>query len=196
LLAAAGASAASGLARACAFDGIFDGGLGTIHPRAIEIALAVRAAVADGVLPQSALAPLAAGEAGLWRAAETLKRLGHRLSGVRSTAPTLPDIALLCSDASLWTRYVATAQSFDTLVHVSGAMPKDALVITDLAVLIALVDGRLPLGSAVQRGLLLIDAHGSEADAIERLLAAACDEPAPAGLDLATRTPWGPASLR
>ncbi|MEA2859177.1 MAG: hypothetical protein QOC72_1216 [Methylobacteriaceae bacterium] len=196
LVVAASASATSGAAHACAFDGIFDGGFGTIHPRAIEIALAVRAAVADGVLPQSALAPLSASEAGLWRAAETLKRLGHRLSGMRGTAPTLPDIALLCSDVSLWTRYIATAQSFETLVHVSGAMPKDALVITDLAVLTTIVEARLPLRVAVQRGLLIIDAHQTEADAIERLLAAACDEPAPASLDLVNRTPWGPASLR
>jgi hypothetical protein len=193
---AASASAASRAAHACAFDGIFDGGFGTIHPRAIEIALAVRAAVADGVLPQSALAPLSASEAGLWRAAETLKRLGHRLSGVRTTAPTPPQIALLCSEVSLWTRYVARPQSFDTLLHVSGAMPSDALVITDLAVLTALVDGRLPLRVAVQRSLLIIDAYQTEADAIERLLAAACDEPAPASLDLVNRTPWGPASLR
>jgi hypothetical protein len=75
-------------------------------------------------------------------------------------------------------------------------MPKDALVITDLAVLTTIVEGRLPLRVAVQRSLLLIDAHQIQVDAIERLLAAACDEPAPAGLDLATRTPWGPASLR
>jgi hypothetical protein len=190
------ASSASGAAHACAFDGIFDGGFGTIHPRAIEIALAVRAAVADGVLPRSALASLSASEAGLWRAAETLKRLGHLLSGRRGTAPTLPDIALLCSDVSLWTRYIATAQSFETLVHVSGAMPSDALVITDLAVLTTVVDGRLPLRVAVQRGLLLIDAHQIQVDAIERLLAAACDEPAPASLDLVNRTPWGAASLR
>jgi hypothetical protein len=196
LLAAATASVPSDLARACAFDGVFDGGFGTIHPKAIEIALAVRAAVADGMLPQSALAPLGAREAGLWRAAETLKRLGHRLSGVRTTALTPPDIALLCSEASLWTRYVARPQSFDTLVHVSGAMPSDAVVITDLAVLTAVVDGRLPVRVAVRRSLLIIDAHRTEADAVERLLAAACDEPAPASLDLANRTPWGAASLR
>src|SRR4051812_23438506 len=115
LLAAASASAASGAAHPCAFDGVFDGGFGAIHPRAIEIALAVRQAVADGVLPQSALAPLSAGEAGLWQAAERLKRFGHRLSAARATAAHLPDIALLCCDVSLWTRYVARVQSFDTL---------------------------------------------------------------------------------
>jgi hypothetical protein len=69
-------------------------------------------------------------------------------------------------------------------------------VITDLAVLTAVVDGRLPVRVAVRRSLLIIDAHRTEADAVERLLAAACDEPAPASLDLANRTPWGAASLR
>src|SRR6202035_449176 len=84
-LPAASVSGVTGLARACGFDGIFDGGFGAIHPRAIEIALAVRHAVADGLLPQSALNPLTPGEAGLWHATEMLRRLGRRLSAARAT---------------------------------------------------------------------------------------------------------------
>lgn len=191
----AGVASASGFARACVFDGVFDGGLGTVHPRAIEIALAVRQAVADGVLPEAALAPLSPGEAGLWQAMETLRRVGHHLSTARTMAPH-PDIALLCSDASLWTRYVARVQSFDILVHVNEPRRSDVVVVSDLAVLVALVEGRLPLRSAIKRGLIVIDTQRSEADAVERLLAAAFDKPASLDFDVANRMAWGAARLR
>jgi hypothetical protein len=195
-LAAAGASGASGLARACGFDGALDTGFGTIHPRAIEIALAVRQAVADSLLPQSALAPLTGGEAGLWHATEMLKHLGRRLSAARATGLQSPDIALLCADASLWTRYVANAQSFDALVHADKPAPPDAIVVTDIAVMAALTQDHLPVQSAITRGLLVIDAGRHDADAVAALLTAACKQPATTAVDVANRTPWGPSGLR
>jgi hypothetical protein len=195
-LAAASAFGASGVARACGFDGIFDGGFGTIHPRAIEIALAVRRAVADGLLPQSALGPLVPGEASLWHATEILKRLGRRLSATKVTGLRPPDMALLCSDASLWTRYVANARSFETVVHADKPALSDAVVVADLAVVAAVTDGHLPVGSAVARGLLVIEASRGDADAVEALLTAACDKAASTALDLADRMPWGPQGLR
>jgi hypothetical protein len=195
-LLAVGTSGASGLTRACGFDGIFDAGFGTIHPRAIEVALAVRRAVADGLLPQSALAPLTPGEAGLWHATEMLRHLGRRLSTGRATGLQSPDVALLCADASLWARYVANARSFDTLVHVDKPAPLDAIVITDLAVVAALTQGRLPAQTAITRGVLLIEASEQDVGAVTALLAVACHEPASAAMDVSSKTPWGPRSVR
>ena len=71
-------------ASACAFDGIFDGSIGYLHPRSVEVALAVRQAVADGALPEQALAPGMLNGAGLWRATEQLNQLG---AGCRPSAP-------------------------------------------------------------------------------------------------------------
>jgi hypothetical protein len=195
-LAAASASGASGLAQACGFEGVFDGGFGTIHPRAIEIALAVRSAVADGLLPQTALDPVRSGEAGLWQATEKLKGLGRHLSDARATGLQSSGISLLCSEASLWTRYIANGRSFDTVVHVGKPAPADAIVITDLAVIAALGEARLTAQRAIARNLLLIEASRESVGAVTSLLAAACDKAQTAAVDFTSRTPWGPPGLR
>jgi hypothetical protein len=106
------------------------------------------------------------------------------------------DIALLCSDASLWTRYITKAQSFDTLVHTDKPSPMDSVVVTDLAVVAALCEARLPVESAITRGLLVIEASRDDANAVEALLTAACGKPSTGGIDIANRTPWGPPGLR
>ena len=86
-------------ASACAFDGIFDGSIGYLHPRSVEVALAVRQAVADGALPEQALAPGMLNGAGLWRATEQLNQFGRRISPVGTgTAETRPNIAALLSN--------------------------------------------------------------------------------------------------
>jgi hypothetical protein len=105
-------------------------------------------------------------------------------------------MAVLCSDASLWTRYVANALSVEAIVHVDKAALSDAVVITDLAVVAAVTNGHLPVGGALARGLLVIEASRRDADALEALLTAACDKAASTALDLADRTPWGPQGLR
>src|SRR5438270_524967 len=107
-LLAAGAVSTPMLARACAFDGIFDGSFGYIHPRAIDLALAVRHAVESGLLPEEALAPLTPGAAGLWQAVAALKDLGERMSQAKPASLPSANLALLLSEAALWTRYVGT----------------------------------------------------------------------------------------
>ena len=67
---------------ACSFDGIFDGSIGYVHPRSVEVALAVREAVADGALGEQALAPGQLNAFGLWRATEQLNQFGSRISAV------------------------------------------------------------------------------------------------------------------
>ena len=86
---------------ACAFDGLFfDGSLGYVHPRSVEVALAVRKAVIDGVLAEQALAPVVAGASGLWRASEQLNQLGRRISAVSAEPRAdIPSIALVLSES-------------------------------------------------------------------------------------------------
>ena len=87
-------------ASACAFDGIFDGSIGYLHPRSVEVALAVRQAVADGALPEQALAPGMLNGAGLWLATEQLNQFGRRISTVGTgTAEIRPNIAALLSES-------------------------------------------------------------------------------------------------
>jgi hypothetical protein len=108
---------------ACAFDGIFDGSLGYVHPRSVEVALAVRKAVIDGVLAEQAFAPVVAGASGLWRASELLNQLGRRISAVSAEPRAdIPSIALVLSESALWVRYVGNQR---------GRLSKDPLVLAE-----------------------------------------------------------------
>jgi hypothetical protein len=182
------AAAACGPAGACGFDGVFDAGFGPVHPRAIEVALAIRQAVEDGLLPPAALAPITPGEAGLWQAITLLKQLGRSIAAARVKGISSPSLALLCANASLWTRYVAAAPSFETLVHVTGPAPLDAVIVSDLAVVTALMEAGLSPATALGRGLLVIEPHENTDDTTE-LLVSALDSP-PAASGVADRTAW------
>jgi hypothetical protein len=163
-----------GRAFACAFDGMFDGSIGYVHPRSVEVALGVRKAVADGVLAEQALAPGQHDAAALWRATEQLRQFGRRISASSAgAAANIPNIAALLSESALWTRYVATLNGFVALVHASGPQLSDAVIVTDLAVLTALNNGSLSMGDALGRTLIVIDANGPQVDDTANLLMAA-----------------------
>ena len=187
LLAGLPAAFACGPAFACGFDGVFDAGFGSVHPRAIEVALAVRGAVEDGVLSQTALDPITRGEAGLWQAVSVLKQLGRSIAAARAKGMSSPSLALLCANASLWTRYLA-APAFETLVHVSGPAPLDAIVVTDFAVVTALMETHLSAATALRRGLLVIEPTDDSQEITELLAGAVGSRPAADGL--ADRMAW------
>jgi hypothetical protein len=196
-LLAAGVAATPNFARACAFDGIFDGSFGYIHPRAIEVALAVRHAAEGGLLPEEALAPVTPGAAGLWEAVSVVKDLGERMS--QATPATLPsaNMALLLSEASLWTRYARTERGFETFVHAGGPETSDIVIVTDLSVLRALRNARLSVSAAIARNLLILEgAGGVGVEPAEQLLRAAYEGSASASTDLSARLPWSRAQLR
>lgn len=177
-----------GPAFACGFDGLFDAGFGSVHPRAIEIALAVRRAVKESLLSATALDPITPGEPGLWQAIALLKQLGRSIAGARAKGISSPSLALLCANASLWTRYVAAAPGLETLIHVSGPAPRDAIIVTDLAVVAALAERLLSPATALGRGLLVTEPHENTREIIE-LLTAACEGPLDANA-LSDRTAW------
>src|SRR5258708_15844023 len=53
--------------RTCEFGGVFDGSFGVPHPRSIEVAVAVRRAVEEGMLPPSTTEPIVRGAESPWR---------------------------------------------------------------------------------------------------------------------------------
>jgi hypothetical protein len=182
---------------ACAFDGVFDGSLGFVHPRSIEVALAIRNAVDDGLLAPTALAPLPQGASGLWQASEQLKRFGRKCASVSGRGQGALDIALLLSQAALWTRYGVTPNGCETLVHAKGPEPLDTVVVTDLAVLAALNDADLAMDAALARGLVIIDAIGATGEKTQALLADVfCKTAASTADTLADRSPWGAVASR
>ena len=182
---------------ACAFDGIFDGSLGYVHPRSVEVALAVRKAVIDGVLAEQALAPVVAGASGLWRASEQLNQLGRRISAVSAEPRAdIPSIALVLSESALWVRYVGNQRGFLTHVHAAGPQPADVVIVSDLAVLTAVNGGSLGVSDALDRMLIIIDTTGPKADAVATLLTAALGQNAVSSTSgLEDRIPWKGSTL-
>jgi hypothetical protein len=194
LVAAVGAPAK---AMACGFDAVFDGSLGFVHPRSIEVALAVQKAVDEGLMSPAALAPPTPGAAGLWAASEQLKRLGRKFVADDKAADDASNIALLLSEAALWTRYVFSAEGCETRVHANGPEPLDSIVVTDLAVLAALNDGGLAMDAALARRLVIVDSEGPEADEARIRLVKAFSGPALSTANaLADRAPWGGARTK
>lgn len=168
LLTGFAAVVAAAPAQACGFDGALDAGFGYVHPRAIEVALAVRQAVGDGSLDADALSPLAPGAEGLWRATEQLRLFAQAIS--RAAAPERPTLVLLLAEAALWTRYAPMGRVYACHVHASGPEPADVVVVTDRAVLAAVNAGRLACADALARSLMIVD--GTQEAAATRLLAA------------------------
>lgn len=182
-LLAGSAAIVAGAAHGCGFDGALDAGFGYVHPRAMDVALAVRQAVGDGLLDVDALAPLAPGADGLWRATEQLRLFGQALSA--SSAPGRPPLALLLAEASLWTRYAADDRIYECRVHASGPAAGDATLVSDRAVLAAINSGRLRCADALAHSLIVIDAPDA------RVASDFLSTVAPAGTSaLAARAAW------
>ncbi|MDE2577830.1 MAG: hypothetical protein KGL46_03410 [Hyphomicrobiales bacterium] len=175
-------AAAPFAAHGCGFDGAFDGSLGFVHPRGIEVALAVRKAVEDGALPAEALAPVRPGPAGLWRASEYLRHFARRLPA----RPDAPEFHLLLSEVALWTHYAHDAQGYAARIHAAAPAADGLTLVTDLSVVAALNESRIGAQDALARGLAIVEGAGAE-----RLRALMQAPPASARATLADRSAFG-----
>jgi hypothetical protein len=179
-------------AKACAFDGIFDDSFGVPHPRSIEVAVAVRRAVKDGMLPPSALEPIVPGIAGLWRATGRLHALKGRLSSIVASFPVV-SIAVLLIDSGLWTRFTRVSAGYSSQIHAPSAASGDIVVVSDEAAIAELLAGRLSARSAIDRGLIVVDALPAAQERVRDLLIAAFEARSPLGASadsVSRRTPW------
>jgi hypothetical protein len=176
---------------ACGFDGAFDGSFGAPHPGSIEVAVAVRRAVEEGMLPPSALDPIAPGSMGLWRATDRLHALERRLSAIAASASfPVASMAVLFIDSALWTRFTRVASGYASQIHVASARPDEIAVVTDEAVIAGILDGRLSTRSAIDRRLIIVYASPSEQERVRDLLIAALEARLPSTDLIGKRTPW------
>jgi hypothetical protein len=143
---------------ACGYHGSLGEGFSASHPRSIEVAVAVRRALDDGVLPNSNTPPFLA----FAHAKATLERVRAVLApGLHDTkAPKA--IAVLLVEGSLWTRYYVDTDRLVCEPHVSGPLAGDAIIVTAEAVLQALLSGRLSIDQAIGQELIAaVDAPNS-----------------------------------
>jgi hypothetical protein len=180
--------------KACGFDGVFDGAFGVPHPRSIEVAVAVRRAVEEEMLPPSALEPIVPGAAGLWRAIDRLHALERRLSAI-AAGVSLPvaSMAVLFIDSGLWTRFTRVAGGYSSQFHAPPAGPEEIVVVSDEAAIAGILDGRLSARTAFDKGLIIVDAPPPQQKRVRDLLIAAFEArlPPDASPELVGRPmPW------
>lgn len=167
--------AQTGLATACGFDsGISSNTFTPMHPKSLTVAFAVADAVVAGMIEQ-ATDPAAAGQAGYWRAVGHLAALQRALSSAHRESRT--PVSVLFIDSGLWARLTPAADGFAMDVHTDGAKPGDVAIITSEPVLAAILERRLAIGDALDRGLIVVD--GDAADRFRGVIAAAFESPVP-----------------
>jgi hypothetical protein len=160
----------TGPAAPCGFHGAIGNNFSALHPKSIDVALAVRDAVVAGVIEQAA-DPAAVGNAGYWRAVGHLTTLHAALAGIRKEASA--PISVLFIDSGLWARLTPKADGLTMEIHTAGVQPGDVAVITSETVLTAILEKRLPVADALESGVIAID--GEAADATRHLIAKALD---------------------
>ncbi len=191
-------AAASSAAQPCAFDGgpaadLFDGDFFAVHPQASVVYFAITDAVAQGVLERSAFGPIEPGPAGYWRAAGRVNALHRKLAAAAErSGGASPAIALLLIESNLWARLAPGPQGLTLSMHATGARPGDTVVATSEAGLAAVLEGRLPAATALERGLIAVDRRGSAGPTVAELIAAALTAD-PAGAAAAPVRLFGPA---
>jgi len=176
-------AAAPAPATACAFDngapGIFGDDFKAVHPKSSVVYFAIMDAIEQGVLDRAAFEAIVPGPAGYWRAAGRIAGV-HRLMSAAAARVAQPQgaISLVFIESNLWARLTPTAQGFDLVLHTPAAGEGDAVVLTSESGLAAVLDGRLPVKLALERGLIAID--GADGERTRELIVAALEQTAPA----------------
>lgn len=153
---------------ACGFDGLLGNGFSALHPRSVQVAFAIRDAVDDRLTPASVLTPITPGSVGYWRAIRHLKGFHKLLSATAHGQAETPPISILFIDSNLWTRFHSADSRIEASVHRTGAERGDVEIVTSEAILVELLEERISIAKALDRGL--IELRGAGAAAAERWL--------------------------
>lgn len=132
-------------ASACGYHATLDGSSWVpLHPRSLDVAMAVREAGDRKIVDPALLDAKAAGPLGYVRATIRLRQFGLNLE-----RPT----SVLFVESGLWTRFERGMPEF----HAAGAQEGDAIIVTSEAVVAEILAGRMSMDSAAERGLLVSD---------------------------------------
>ncbi|MGR7994443.1 hypothetical protein [Xanthobacter sp. ZOL 2024] len=174
-------AAGAGAARACGYHpGLSSDTFDAVHPRSLGVAVALNRAQNDGMLP-----PAPAGLPGFpgqeyRRAVRELQELQERLTRVapRFAAAHGWRFAFVFVRSRLWAQYTVGPEGARVEVHTPPAGAGEAVVLSDEAVLAAILSGKLTVKTAREAGLLQFADDGDEA--AQRILSAALER-APVG---------------
>ena len=180
-----------GAASGCGFDRLLGDSFSAMHPRSIAVAFAIRDAVDTGIVGSAALAPIVPGRAGYWRAVGRLNALDRLLSAASMGRVASSPISVLLINSGLWTRLSPSPQGFDIAVHTAGPQRGDVAIVTSEAILAAVLDNRLFITDALDRGLFVVDGEPMATDSVRQLIAVALDPRTQAATDRPVRM-FGP----
>lgn len=162
-------------ALACGYHDPASAGVGMLnwaYPDSLHVRTAVWMAQAGGVL--AAREPLPVGDplSGTFRFQQSLRlrETQARLEELRGRVQTalddqpMPAFAMVLIGPMLWTRFDNSDGTVEMASHATGPARDDVVIVTDEAVVAALVDGRLTAEKAQAQGL--VKAYGASEDLV------------------------------
>jgi hypothetical protein len=150
-----------------------------VYPESLHVRTAVWQAQLDGRLARDELSDRAEltaearAQLGYLRTTRLLGQLRGTLAGAKGPEPR-PTLAVVLLGPMLWSRYEMSDGGLQLQVHVNGPQPGDIVVVTESAVVDALIAGNLSGREAFELGLLRIYGRAADAEnAVEWLSAVA-----------------------
>jgi hypothetical protein len=128
------------------------GMLNWTYPDALHVSTAVWQGRQAGVLPQRMA------NADLLAYHKTVALLQHWRTALQDVAAkhALPAFSVVFIDTMLWSRFVAAAEAVDVQIHQDGPQPEDLVVVSDEAVIAAVLAGKVQIKDAVESNLIRI----------------------------------------
>jgi hypothetical protein len=168
-------------AHACGYHDPTDASAGVLnwaYPDALHVRTAVWMAQASGLIaprePAPGLDPLSAAfrlqQMARWR--ETQSRLGTVRARIQAAleGQPMPAFAMVLIGPMLWTRFESAGGSVNMVLHDTGPVSDDVVLVTDEAVVVALTEGRFTAREARAQGLVKTYGDRERADRLSALL--------------------------
>jgi hypothetical protein len=167
-----------GPALACGYhSGVAGTRFDVVHPKSLGVVMAINGAKEQGLLDDRTAATKAADlfGSGYRQAVQDLTALETKLRNVAGffDSDRAGKFALVLVSSRLWSHYRVGGGNATVEIHASPAAENDTIILSDEAVLDALVNERLSFDLAVANGLIQIvnDSEGRTAALLEAALA-------------------------
>jgi len=158
---------------ACGYHGGLGNSLTPVHPRSIEVAIAIRDSLDRQVIEAPPRLPALTQFASIGR---WLEQLRQRLAAGADPEAPPPPIALVLIESRLWARYSMHDGKLSLASHVEGPAAGDIVVLTGEPVLKGLFDGSISAERAIADGILAVDGPLSSGAPVEEALRRAFGE--------------------
>jgi hypothetical protein len=154
-VATAALSASSNEGSSCGYHSPVDlqrGMLNWTYPDALHVSTAVWQGRRAGILPQRAANP---DLFGYHKAVAILQHWRTALQDAAAKDPP-PAFSVVFIDTMLWSRFAPVDDALEVRIHQNGPQPEDLVVISDEAVIAAVLSGQVQTKDALASGLIRI----------------------------------------